>query len=122
MAALVRHAMVRQAEARLLQTRDPPVRSLSFWRDASAGGVDAARALARRAVAAFHAYVWNENSRALWMPWAMIALKFSAVVAVCLYLSMAAILYFTQRSMMYFRLCPTPARRRSDCRKPKRWN
>ena len=64
--------------------------------------VDAARALARRAVAAFHAYVWNEDSRALWMPWAMIALKFSAVVAVCLYLSMAAILYFTQRSMMYF--------------------
>ena len=78
------------------------MRSLSFWRDASAGGVDAARALARRAVAAFHAYVWNEDSRALWMPWAMIALKFSAVVAVCLYLSMAAILYFTQRSMMYF--------------------
>ena len=44
----------------------------------------------------------TKNSRALWMPWAMIALKFSAVVAVCLYLSMAAILYFTQRSMMYF--------------------
>ena len=78
------------------------MRSLSFWRDASAGGVDAARVLARRAVAAFHAYVWNEISRALWMPWAMIALKFGAVVAVCLYLSMAAILYFTQRSMMYF--------------------
>ena len=78
------------------------MRSLSFWRDASAGGLDAARVLARRAIAAFHAYVWNEDSRALWMPWAMIALKFGAVVAVCLYLSMAAILYFTQRSMMYF--------------------
>ena len=78
------------------------MRSLSFWRDASAGVVDAARALARRAVAAFHAYVWNEDSRALWMPWAMTALKLTAVVAVCLYLSMAAILYFTQRSMMYF--------------------
>src|SRR5262249_32704932 len=36
------------------------------------------------------------------MPWAMIALKFSAAIAVCLYLGMAAILYFTQRSMMYF--------------------
>jgi fermentation-respiration switch protein FrsA (DUF1100 family) len=78
------------------------VPSLSFWRDARAGGVEAARVLAQRAIAAFHAYVWNERSRALWMPWAMIALKVSAVVVVCLYLGMAAILYFTQRSMMYF--------------------
>jgi pimeloyl-ACP methyl ester carboxylesterase len=78
------------------------VRSLSFWRDAGAGGVDAARALAARAGAAWHAHVWNETRRAVWMPWALIALKVCAAVAVCLYLGMAALLYFTQRSMMYF--------------------
>ena len=37
------------------------------------GGVDAARALAQRAAATFHAYVWNESTRAVWMPWAVIA-------------------------------------------------
>jgi alpha-beta hydrolase superfamily lysophospholipase len=78
------------------------VRSLSFWREAGAGGIDATRALALRAGTVFHDYVWNERTRALWMPWAMIALKICAVVAVFLYLGMAALLYFTQRSMMYF--------------------
>ena len=82
------------------------VRSLSFWRDAGLGGIDAARALAQRAIvgfhSGFHAYVWNERSRALWVPWAMIALKVGAAVAVCLYIGVAAVLYFTQRSMMYF--------------------
>lgn len=87
------------------------MRSPSFWRDARAGGVDAARASAQCAIAAFHTYVWNEESRALWMPWAMIALKIAAVVAVCLYLGMGTIVYFTQRSMMYFpdRAHATPA-------------
>jgi uncharacterized protein len=66
------------------------------------GGVDAARALAQRAAAAFHGYVWNESTRAVWMPWAVIALKVCGAIAVCLYLGMAAMLYFTQRSMMYF--------------------
>ena len=78
------------------------MRSLPFWRDAKIGGADAVRAFVQRAVAAFHALVWNEKSRALWMPWAMIALKSVGLIAVCLYLGMAAILYFKQRSMMYF--------------------
>ena len=48
------------------------------------------------------AYVWSKPSRAVWVPWAMIALKVAAVVLVILYVGMAAILYFSQRSMMYF--------------------
>jgi fermentation-respiration switch protein FrsA (DUF1100 family) len=52
-----------------------------------------ARVLARRALAV---------SAAAWAAYGLIALKWSAVVAVCLYLGMAAILYFAQRSMMYF--------------------
>ena len=36
------------------------------------------------------------------MPWAMLALKVAAVLLVILYVGMAAILYFSQRSMMYF--------------------
>jgi fermentation-respiration switch protein FrsA (DUF1100 family) len=93
------------------------VRSHSFWRDVKIGGADGAQAFAQRAIAAFHdvvselaresaARVWNEKSRAAWMPWAMIALKSVAVIAICLYLGMAAVLYFKQRSMMYF---PDPA-------------
>jgi fermentation-respiration switch protein FrsA (DUF1100 family) len=93
------------------------VRSHSFWRDVKIGGADGAQAFARRTVAAFHdvvrdlardlsARVRNEKSRAVWMPWAIIALKSVAVVAICLYVGMAAVLYFKQRSMMYF---PDPA-------------
>ena len=78
------------------------MRSLSFWREAGLNGAEAARDLAGRLVAAFYTHVWNERSRALWMPWAMIALKLAAAIAIVLYLGMGAILYFTQRSMMYF--------------------
>jgi uncharacterized protein len=78
------------------------VRSLSFWRDAGAAGVDSLRAFWVRAAAAFDAHVWNERTRAVWMPWAIIGLKVFAVVAVCAYLGMAVLLYVTQRSMMYF--------------------
>jgi fermentation-respiration switch protein FrsA (DUF1100 family) len=89
------------------------VRSHSFWRDVKIGGADGAQAFAQRAVVVFHdlvhhlahkfaARVWNEKSRAVWMPWAMIALKSIAILAICLYLGMAAVLYFKQRSMMYF--------------------
>jgi uncharacterized protein len=87
------------------------VRSLSFWREAGLSGAEAARDFAARVVAAFHAHVWNEHSRALWMPWAMITLKIAAVVAICLYLGMGVIVYFTQRSMMYVpdRAHSTPA-------------
>jgi fermentation-respiration switch protein FrsA (DUF1100 family) len=103
------------------------VRSHSFWRDVRAGSAESAQAFVQalvqalvqvtwtqRAVAAAHdlaARVWNKKSRAVWMPWAMITLKAVAVIMVCLYLGMAAILYFTQRSMMYFpdRSHTTPA-------------
>lgn len=87
------------------------MRSLSFWREAGLSGAEAARDFAARVVAAFRAHVWNERSRALWMPWAMITLKIAAVVAICLYLGMGVIVYFTQRSMMYFpdRAHSTPA-------------
>ncbi len=78
------------------------MRSLSFWRDAGVGGADALRAVALRAAALFHAHVWNESTRAVWLPWAVIGLKVCAAVAICVYLGMIALLYFTQRSMMYF--------------------
>jgi fermentation-respiration switch protein FrsA (DUF1100 family) len=81
------------------------VRSVSFWRDAGIGGANCLQALAQRTIAAggeLAAYVWSKPSRAIWMPWAMIALKVVAVVAVILYVGMAAMLYYSQRSMMYF--------------------
>jgi uncharacterized protein len=93
------------------------VRVHSFWREVKIGGADGAQAFAQRTIAACHdsirftanafvARVWNEKSRAAWMPWAMIALQSFAVVAICVYVGMAAMLYFKQRAMMYF---PDPA-------------
>jgi uncharacterized protein len=93
------------------------VRTLSFWREVKIGGADGAQAFAKRTIAWFHdsvrpkadrlaAGVWNEKSRAVWMPWAMIALQSFAVIAICVYVGMAGVLYFRQRSMMYF---PDPA-------------
>jgi uncharacterized protein len=98
------------------------VRSHSFRREAKIGGAaDAAPTFAQRVTAAFAdlvrrpardllpalahglaARVANEKSRAVWMPWALLALKSVAAVAVCLYVGMAAVLYVKQRSMMYF--------------------
>ena len=81
------------------------MRSVSFWRDASIGGANGLQARAQRLIAAasdLAAYVWSKPSRAVWVPWAMIALKVAAVVLAILYVGMAAILYFSQRSMMYF--------------------
>ncbi len=82
------------------------MRSVSFWRDASIGGANGLQARAHRLIAAAGDlaayYVWSKSSRAVWVPWAMIALKVAAVVLVILYVGMAAILYFSQRSMMYF--------------------
>ena len=81
------------------------MRSVSFWRDASIGGANGLQARAQRLIAAagdLAAYVWSKPSRAVWAPWAMIALKVAAVVLAILYVGMAAILYFSQRSMMYF--------------------
>ncbi len=81
------------------------VRSLSFWRDAKIGGADGAQAFLQRTVAVcrdFAARMWTKESRALWVPWAKLVLIWIGVVLFCLYLGMAAILYFAQRSMMYF--------------------
>lgn len=80
--------------------------SYSFWREVRFGGP---QALAQRTIVAAHdlvrdlaARTWREKSRAVWMPWAMIVLKSIAAIAICLYVGLAAVLYFKQRSMMYF--------------------
>ncbi len=81
------------------------MRSVSFWRDASIGGASGVQAFVQRTLAAsrdFATHLWSKPSRAVWMPWAMIALIGIAVVLAVLYVGMAAILYFSQRSMMYF--------------------
>ncbi len=81
------------------------MRSVSFWREASIGGANGLQARVQRLIAAagdLAAYIWSKPSRAVWVPWAMIALKVAAVVLVVLYVGMAATLYFSQRSMMYF--------------------
>jgi uncharacterized protein len=93
------------------------VRAHSFWREVKISGADGAQAVAQRVIAWFDRSVrtragdlaervWNEKSRAVWMPWAMIALQSLAVIAICVYVGMAAALYFRQRSLMYF---PDPA-------------
>ena len=73
------------------------MRSLSFqnarFGDAVRRAVEHARPLVRRIVAV---------AAAAWAAYGLTALKWSGVVVVCLYLGIAAILYFTQRSMMYF--------------------
>jgi uncharacterized protein len=47
--------------------------------------------------------VWRvAKSRALSIPYAMAALKWTAIVVVCLYVGVAAVLYVTQRSLLYF--------------------
>ena len=73
------------------------MRSLSF-QDAKFGEAaqrlaERARPLARRILA---------TAAAAWAAYGLIALKWSAIAAVCLYVGTAAILYFAQRSMMYF--------------------
>src|SRR5271169_888173 len=84
-------------------TLQPNIEIVRFNRIGSwSGGV---RAFVQRSVSAFAdfaAHAGSKQLRAVWAPWAMIALKGVAVVAILLYLGMAAILYFTQRSMMYF--------------------
>lgn len=81
------------------------MRSLSFWRDVGVGGAVVAQAFVQRRLAvsrAFAARAWTNESRALWLPWARMTLICIAVVLFCFYLGMTAILYFTQRSKMYF--------------------
>jgi uncharacterized protein len=48
------------------------------------------------------ARIWPKTPRAPWISYAMTALQWVAVLALCLYLGLTAILYFAQRSMMYF--------------------
>ncbi len=51
----------------------------------------------------FVARAWRTaKSRALSIPYALPVLKWAAIAAVCLYVGVAAILYATQRSLMYF--------------------
>jgi uncharacterized protein len=81
--------------------------SLTFRRDAKNDGAAGAGDRARRAQMFLRYWVARlQQQKPVWMPWVKIALASAAIVAVCLYLGMAAILYFTQRSMMYF---PDPA-------------
>jgi len=49
------------------------------------------------------ARAWREGkARALSVSYAMTVLKWTAIIALCLYLGLAAVLYLTQRSLMYF--------------------
>ncbi len=90
------------------------LRSLSFWRDARIGDArerggatsraDAAWAFVGRAAAlgrefAARAWPWP---RAVWVPYAMMALKVVVAVVLCLYVGTALLLYVAQRSLMYF--------------------
>jgi uncharacterized protein len=50
----------------------------------------------------FTSRAWREHKDRNWVSWVMTALIWIAVVFFCLYLGVAAILYFAQRSMMYF--------------------
>ncbi len=90
------------------------LRSLSFWRDARIGDAsERGRATTRademwmfvgRAVALTRelaARVWPWP-RAIWRPYAMMALATIVVIAVCLYVGATVLLYVAQRSLMYF--------------------
>jgi len=74
------------------------VRSLSFWRETRLGDLRGRGGAALRGIV--------QSARALsdraWFPHAKIALKWSGAALLCLYLGMAAILYYAQRAMMYF--------------------
>jgi fermentation-respiration switch protein FrsA (DUF1100 family) len=88
-------------------TRDLIARFLSTHqdgrlRDAMQHGVESARVFTRRALAVSHgigARIWPTRYRPAWLSQAMMGL---AAVALCLYIGFAALLYFTQRSLMYF--------------------
>jgi len=77
------------------------VRSLSSWRDAT-GQRDLATGRGIAAVARSFAQRTLAISGGVALLYAMTALKWIALVAVCLYLAIGAILYFAQRSLMYF--------------------
>jgi uncharacterized protein len=87
----------KKAPASRAATRGLNVRSLSF-QDARIGEVarrvvEHARPLVRHILAV---------AAVAWAAYGLTALKWSGIVVVCLYLGTATILYFAQRSMMYF--------------------
>ena len=60
--------------------------------------VDCALALFRRIVES----IWRQRQDTPWVATAMTALKWTAVLILCLYLGIGAFLYYAQRSLMYF--------------------
>jgi hypothetical protein len=88
-------------------TRDLIARFLSTHqeeklRDAISRGIENTREFTRFALAVSRGafiLIWPKQYRPAWLSRAMIGL---AAVALCLYLGFTALLYFTQRSLMYF--------------------
>jgi uncharacterized protein len=71
----------------------------------NAGRSGGSPVLVRRAVALAHqlaARVWQTEPRPIWVAYAIMAFMAFAVLLLFVYLGFAAILYVTQRSMMYF--------------------
>jgi uncharacterized protein len=59
----------------------------------------------RRAIALAHglaARIWRKEPRPVWVAYAVTALMAFAILLLCVYIAFAAVLYVTQRSMMYF--------------------
>jgi len=81
------------------------VRSLLSLRDAAIGAARPSEAAPSSGmggrVRAFMQHALS-LSGAVWLSYAFIALKWIAAILFCLYLGTAAILYFAQRSLMYF--------------------
>ena len=88
-------------------TRELIVRFISTHQDGRLGdaiqhGIENARVFTRRALAVLQnigARIWPKQRRPAWLSLAMTAL---AAVVLCLYVGFTALLYFTQRSLMYF--------------------
>jgi fermentation-respiration switch protein FrsA (DUF1100 family) len=88
-------------------TRDLIVRFISTHQDGRVGdaiqhGIKTARVFTRRALAVLPGIgtrIWPKQHRPAWLSQAMIGL---AAVGLCLYVGFTALLYFTQRSLMYF--------------------
>jgi len=82
------------------------MRSFSFWREAKVGGATnrahEAWVFIGRAAAHARELAARGWARVASIPYAMIALRAAGVAVVCLYVGAALLLYFTQRSLMYF--------------------
>ena len=79
--------------------------SLAFWRDAKLAGTNGAQAFINRSLASARASLarlLTPEKRARWFPYARIALICGGVALLCLYIGAAALLYTSQRSLMYF--------------------